>query len=65
MQDDFTRGREKIDSRACGRQYWQSDDPKDQFSGKKWIYLLDQKSQRISNRLYIENPDDSLRLSDE
>lgn len=65
VQDDFTRGQEKIDSRACGRQYWQSEDAKNQFGGKKWIYLLDKDNQRISNRLYIENPDDSLSLSDE
>jgi hypothetical protein len=65
VQADFTRGQEKSDPRACGREHWEAQDTKNTYSGKKWVYLLDKNGQRISNRLYFENPDDSLRLSDE
>jgi hypothetical protein len=65
VQADFTRGQKKIDPRACGREHWETQDTKNTYSGKKWVYLLDKNGQRISNRLYFENPDDSLSLSDE
>src|SRR5258708_33086541 len=62
---DFTRGQEKIDPGACGREHWETQDTTNTYSGKKWVYLLDKNGQRISNWLYFENPDDSLSLSDE
>jgi Patatin-like phospholipase len=67
VQVDFTRGREKIDPRACGREYWAAADSTNDLSGQKWVYLLDAMGNRLSPALppYIENSDGTLRPSDQ
>jgi pimeloyl-ACP methyl ester carboxylesterase len=64
VQADFTRGREKLDSRACGREYWIALEPGNDLSGQKWVYLLDSESKRLPGS-YLVNPDDTLRLTNQ
>lgn len=65
VQKDFTRGHEKTDSRACGREYWTAVDQNSALSGQRWVYLLDDQRNRLSSNLYIENQDGTLRLSNQ
>lgn len=58
---DFTRGKEQTDERACGREIWLTRDRSHPSFGTKFVYLVDGQKKRISDQLYIENPDGSLR----
>src|SRR5262249_35634529 len=58
---DFTRGKEQIDERACGREVWISLGKAHPQFGSKFVYLVDGYRKRVSNSLYLENPDGSLR----
>jgi hypothetical protein len=58
---DFTRGKEQVDERACGREIWITRDKNHPLFGTKFVYLVDGQKKRISEQLYIENSDGSLR----
>lgn len=58
---DFTRGKEQTDGRACGREIWITRDKKHPSFGTKFVYLVDGQKKRISDQLYIENSDGSLK----
>jgi hypothetical protein len=62
---DFTRGQEQIDGRACGREIWITRDKNHPSFGTKFVYLVDEQKKRISDQLYIENSDGSLRSESE
>ncbi|MEG5052775.1 MULTISPECIES: CAP domain-containing protein [unclassified Microcoleus] len=57
---DFRRGKESINSAACGRQYWLKKDPSHYNNGIKFVYLVDGRGVCIVPFLYKENSDGSL-----
>ena len=58
---DFSGGQEQVDGRACGREIWTTPDKKHPSFGTKFVYLVDGSKKRVSDRLYLENSDGSLR----
>ena len=56
---DFTRGVEKTDSHACGREVWISEINNEPIV--KYVYLVNGKMARTSGILYIENSDGTLQ----
>ena len=61
---DFRRGSESINSLACGREYWISKNRRSHLYGKKFVYLVNQRKQRVVPNLYIENENGELQTSD-
>jgi hypothetical protein len=57
---DFTRGKEQLDQRACGREVWITRNKTHLLFGTKFVYLIDGYKRRTSNQLYVEKADASL-----
>jgi len=60
---DFTRGKEQLDQRACGREVWITRDKTHPLFGIKFVYLVDGYKRRTSNQLYVEKADGSLSVN--
>ncbi len=59
---DFTRGTEKINSKACGREYLIQPDSNKPNYGTKFVYLVNGAKNRVSQTLYVELADGSLKV---
>jgi hypothetical protein len=59
---DFTRGTEKLNSYACGREYWLAPNADHRLYGIVFVYLVDGSRRRVSEQLFTENPDGSLEI---
>ena len=53
-----------INSSACGREYWISKDCRSLVYGKKFVYLINEKRQRVVPNLYIENENGELKINE-
>ena len=53
-----------INSSACGREYWISKDRRSLVYGKKFVYLINEKRQRVVPNLYIENENGELKINE-
>jgi hypothetical protein len=60
---DFSRGKEKIEPKACGREIWTIENESDPWFGWKYAYLVDGKKRYVSQTLYVEKDDGSLEIS--
>jgi hypothetical protein len=60
---DFTRGKEKIEPRACGREIWTPENESDRWFGWKFVYLVDGRKRYVSQNLYVEKDDGTLEIS--
>jgi hypothetical protein len=59
---DFTRGKEQLDRRACGREVWITSNKTHALFGIKFVYLIDGYKRRTSDQLYVEKADGSLSV---
>lgn len=61
---DFRRGRETVNSAACGCEYWISPNPNHRLYGIRFVYLVNGQRNRVVPTLYFETADGSLRVYD-
>ena len=59
---DYRGGRERLEPKACGRQYWLKEDPNHYNFGILFVYLVNERNQCVSPYLYREESDGSLQI---